>query len=206
MKLPSSVNIKYSNKLFHNKYKYKIVLRTGVASWFRGGKLNFVLKSLSNKHHFPVYSKEEHIFAQTVYDTVVVMEGLLTRVESPFLSFYTNNESDLKLIAAINHERIKYISMPDPETSEIAVGSILVKKLDFGFKITMGSARQNLSSFVQWSKDNPKVRLPKRAAHDLSKDYSHGGSHFYVKDEKSLILVKMFLGSYITKIETVIRS
>ena len=206
MKLPKSVNIKYSNKLFHNKYKFKIVLRTGVASWFRGGKLDYVLKSLSNKHHFPVYSKEEHVFAQTVYNTVVDMEGLMTRVESPFLSFYTNNESNLKLIVAIDHERIKYISMPDPEKSEISVGSILVKKLDFGFKITMGATRQNLSSFVQWSKDNPKVRLPKRAERDLSKDHSYGGSHFYVKDEKSLILVKMFLGSYITKIETVIRS
>ena len=90
--------------------------------------------------------------------------------------------------------------------SDLMIYSSILLLLDFGFKITMGSARQNLSSFVQWSKDNPKVRLPKRAKHDLSKDYSHGGSHFYVKDEKSLTLVKMFLGSYITKIETVIRS
>ena len=70
----------------------------------------------------------------------------------------------------------------------------------------MGSAKQNLSSFVNWSKNNPKVRLPKRAQKDLVKDYSPGGSYFYVKDAKSLTMVKMFLGSYISKVETVVRT
>jgi hypothetical protein len=97
--------------------------------------------------------------------------------------------------------------LPDPNSeSKLESRTVLVKKLDFDYKVTLGATRQNYVSFVSWCTDNAKIRLPKRAAKDLSKDYSPGGGFFYVKDDKSLIMVKMFLGRTITKVENVVQA
>ena len=64
---------------------------------------------------------------------------------------------------------------------------------------------QAACEYFEWCENNPKIRLPKRARRDLSKDSNPGGGFFYVKDDKSLTLVKMFLGRTITKVETVIK-
>jgi hypothetical protein len=47
--------------------------------------------------------------------------------------------------------------------------------------------------------------MPKRAKRDLSRNSNTGGGFFYVKDEKVLTMVKMFLGRTITKVETVVQ-
>jgi hypothetical protein len=209
MKFLQSLYTKHTDKLFHGKYKYKIVVSTSVAGWFRGNNLDYTLKCLNDTggHFYRSVNSVEKTYARELYNVALHMEDWTIRVETPFISFYTNNEADLEKIVKIDNQRIKYVSIPDPTSQDKLInGIVLVKTLDFDYKITMGSAKQNLSSFVNWSKDNPKVRLPKRAQKDLVKDYSPGGSYFYVKDAKSLTMVKMFLGSYITKVETVVRA
>ena len=85
-------------------------------------------------------------------------------------------------------------------------GKVIVKNIDFNYKVTMGRTRQDFISFVKWCEDNDKIRMPKRAKADLSKNKCWGGSHFYVKDEKTLTLVKMFVGGFIHTVELVIKS
>jgi hypothetical protein len=84
-------------------------------------------------------------------------------------------------------------------------GTIIVKNLDFAYKVTMGRTKQDFTNFVQWCEGKDKIRMPKRAKADLSKKACWGGCHFYVKDEKTLTVVKMFVGGFIHSVESVIK-
>jgi hypothetical protein len=206
MKLPNSVEIRKTIRLFHGKYKYKVVIRTALASWFRGNNLDHVLKCLADpmRMTFKVPTNSELLVGKKLHAILENSEDIVCRVEHPFLSIYTNSEKDVKQLVNIDIDNIKYVSVPDVNSEkQLLDGKLIVKRLDYEYRVVMGSCNQNQSSFVEWSTNNPKIRLPKRAKKDLSKNWSRGGSHFYVKDSKSLTIVKMFLGSFITKIEAV---
>lgn len=199
----------YSDRLFQGKYKYKVVISSGVAGLFRGGDLDKVLKHLDSEDYYYTRSATtaEKAFGRKLVTFLSDIEDWHIRVETPNLSLYLSTVENLESAVKISSSRIKYVSLPDPNSeSKLANQTVLVKKLDFDYKVTLGATRQNYVSFVNWCKDNAKIRLPKRAANDLSKDYSPGGGFFYVKDDKSLIMVKMFLGRTITKVENVVRA
>ena len=212
MKLHQSIQTKQTTKLFNNKYKYKIVLVSKSASWFRGCKFDHVDKCLAVEVtqagdlwaiKLNPFEREYTVQLCTLLKKLVDYE---IRVESPFISFYTNNKLDVEQLAKIDFDKVKYVSMPAIGTENILdQGNVIVKNIDFDYKITMGRTRQNFTNFVQWCNGKDKIRMPKRAQKDLSKSNCWGGSHFYVKDEKTLIMVKMFVGAYIHSVETVIK-
>lgn len=210
MKFLKSHNVKYSTKLFQKKYKYKVVFTSGVAGWFRGSDAAKI-QSFYQDNNQLYYSRQataaEKSHANKLASVLTNIEDWQARVETPFVSIYLNSEKDLELVIKNCKNRIKYVEIPDPNTeSKLSEGTVLVKNLDFGFKVSLGVTNQCFLNFVQWSENNPKIRLPKRAKKDLSRQGSSGGGFFYVKDEKSLTMVKMFLGRTITKVETVIRA
>jgi hypothetical protein len=195
--------------LFANKYKYKIVLVCPVSGWFRGNKLDFVLEKL-NEGVFPPWVK---IKSQADIDYCFSLQQLMTtlsdyeiRVESPRINFYTNNASDIEKLAALDADRVKFICLPNKASPNLAEDSVIVKTLDYGFRVHLGTSKSSYINFVKWCDGNEKVRLPKRAKQDLSKNFSWGGGYFYVKDEKTLTMVRLFLNNVITKVETVIKA
>ncbi len=210
MKFLKSHNVKYSTKLFQNKNKYKVVFTSGVAGWFRGSnveRINKFYHSNDDLYYSRRASSSDKNRAHKLASTLAAIENWQSRVETPTVSIYINTEKDLEAIVNVCKNEIKYIEIPDPNhVNSLTEGTILVKKLNFGFKVTLGVSGQCHANFVQWCENNPKIRLPKRAAKDLSKDRSSGGGFFYVKDEKSLTMVKMFLGRTITKVETVVQA
>jgi len=209
MKFLKSHNVKYSTKLFQNRYKYKVVFTSGVAGWFRGSDAAKIQDQFNAKNPY-YYSRQATIGDKTHANKLAkVLETIKewqARVETPFVSIYLNDEKDLETVVKSCKNRIKYVEIPDfKNESKLIQGTVLVKNLDFGFRVTVGSCNQCHINFVEWSKNNPKIRLPKRAARDLSKDWNPGGGFFYVKDDKTLTMVKMFLGRTITKVETVVK-
>lgn len=208
MKFLKSHKVVHSDKLFRGKYKYKLVVSSGLAGWFRGGNIQKVFSLLE---HGDYYSRNttasEKNYAGKLSNLLDSFEDWHIRVETPNISIYLNNVANLESLIKTSSTRVKYVSIPDPASeSKLLNGNILVKKLDFDYKVTVGATNQNYISFVNWCKNNPKIRLPKRAAKDLCKDWSPGGGYFYVKDDKSLTMVKMFLGRTITKVENVVRA
>jgi hypothetical protein len=210
MKFLKSHNVKYSTKLFQNKYKFKVVFTSGVAGWFRGSDAIKIQHMYENSDQY-YYSRQatagEKNHANKLSKVLESIENWQARVETPFVTIYVDTETDLEIVVKNCKNKIKYVEIPDPKTeSKLTEGTVLVKNLDFGFKVTVGSSNQCYINFVQWSENNAKIRLPKRAARDLSKDYNPGGGFFYVKDDKTLTMVKMFLGRTITKVETVVQA
>jgi hypothetical protein len=189
------------------------VLVSKAASWFRGADLDNVKKQLSNiksEGIHPAWVKNLHNSdideVLKIVTTIKSMNDYVIRVESPYINFYTNVESDIEKLAKIVPNSVKYVSYP-------AVGSeanlddkkIIVKNLDFDYRVTIGKTRQNYSNFVQWCEDKDKVKLTNRAREHLAKDRSWGGYYFYVKDDKMLTMVKMFVGGVIQTVERCVK-
>jgi hypothetical protein len=208
MKFLKPYKVQHSTKLFQNKYKYKIVFTSGVAGWFRGSSAEQILAHHDNDDYYYARkaSPSDKTHAKKLAEILKNLEDWGVRVETPFVSLYLNNDKDLETVVKHCKNRVKYVEIPDPDNeNKLAKGTILVKNLDFDFKVSLGSSVQCHLNFVQWCENNPKIRMPKRAKRDLSRNSNPGGGFFYVKDEKVLTMVKMFLGRTITKVETVVQ-
>jgi hypothetical protein len=211
MKLYQSIQTKQTTKLFNNKYKYKIVLVCKSASWFRGCNFDQVSERLTNQPEekdpwITRLTSDELHYTDKICELFKKLTDYELRVENPFISVYTNDTADVEKIAKIDSGRVKYVSLPKAGTESVLDDhKVIVKNLDFDYKITMGRTRQNFSTFVAWCEDKDKIRMPKRAKRDLCKNNCWGGSHFYVKDDKMLTMVKMFVGSYIHSVESVVK-
>ena len=211
MKLYQTIQTKQTTKLFNNKYKYKIVLVCKSASWFRGCNFDYVnerllAQPLEKDPWIAKLTTDEIYYTTKLCELFTKLTDYEIRVESPFISFYTNNDKDVEKIAKIDSEHVKYVSLPKTGTEAVLDNhKVIVKNLDFDYKVTMGRTRQNFSDFVAWCEGKDKIRMPKRAKRDLCKSNCWGGSHFYVKDDKMLTMVKMFVGSYIHSVESVVK-
>jgi hypothetical protein len=103
MKCLKSVNVKYSTKLFQNKYKYKVVFTSGVAGWFRGSDVEKIQKYYENNDGL-YYSRnattedKDHARKLAVELSLIKDNNWQVRVETPFVSVYVNTEKDLETV------------------------------------------------------------------------------------------------------------
>jgi hypothetical protein len=215
MKLPKSVQIKETTTLFAGKYNYKIVLVCPAAGWFRSKKYAFTrskLDEIAPSHYTDKWAKiksdKELNFCYKVLNALENFNDVEydTRVENPFISVYTNNKTYVEQLAGIDEDKIKFVCLPSKNIKKLDPGKVVVKTLDYDYKVFLATIKnKDNSSFLNWIKDNNKVRVTKRCIKDLKQTYSWGGSYFYVKDAKTLTMVKMFLGSDISRVEQVIK-
>lgn len=208
MKLNPLIQTKQTTRLFIGKYKYKIVLLSKVASFFRSKDIDTIKKNIINCRISPSpwqrnVAEVDLTFAEKIAGFISTTDNFIIRIESPYLNFYTNTASDIEKLAKVDPEHVKYVCLPAPGSeAELDLKKVIVKKIDHQYRVTMGRSRQNHNSFVDWCENHPdKVKLPKRAKHDLRRDHSWGGYYFYVKDEKTLTMVKMFVGGEISTVE-----
>ena len=214
MKLPLSIQTKQTIRLFNGKYKYKIVLLSKAASWFRGNDYLTTVKNglasadTNSTSWVRKLTLADKNYVLKLFTAMTPMLEYSIRVESPYINFYTNNENDVEKLAKINSENVKYISLPTPGSENLLDDKkVLVKNLNYSYKINMGRTRSNHSNFVLWCEDKiDRVRLPKTAKRNLSKDSAWGGYYFYVRDDKTLTMVKMFLGEGINSVESVVKT
>jgi hypothetical protein len=127
------------------------------------------------------------------------------RVESPFISIYSNNKKDIDALAKLDDSKVKYISKP-PENSSLTADAIVLPKVNYDYRVTLGKTTQDNSTFVQWANNNKKLRLTKSCIRDLTKDRSWGGTYFYVTGDNNLLMTKMHLGGSINKVERIIKA
>jgi hypothetical protein len=212
MKLAKSILIKDTVSLFSNKYQYKIVVVCPVANWFRNSDFSYVesrlelLKDGQGPMWVRIKGPEDIEFSKKLSDVMSSQKDFNLRVEHPYLNFYTNDAKSIEQIAAVDASRIRYVSIPNKSNPGLQTNSVICKKIDFGYKVFLGKTTQNYSNFVAWAKTSDNVKLTKRAEKDLGKDRSYGGSYLYVKSDKALTMVKVYIGNSISKVESVIKA
>lgn len=202
MQLAKSILVKYNRSLFLNKYSYKIVLVSGYAWLIRNNKLAIAVETITNNKK-PLTEDAE--LALAICRTLQSMTDYSIRIEHPYLNVYTNDDHSLELLSTLSTEAVKYVSMPNPASNLIA-NSEIVKNLDYAYKIYIGNTNRNHASFVEWATDNDNVRLSKRCILQLTRDKSYGGIYIYAKNQRTLTMVQMFLGSDITRISSLIKA
>lgn len=210
MKLPKHLLIKDTIKLFNNKYQNKVVIVSPIASLLRGKNYNYALSALS-KHGKPFFFKikeDEKVYALKLISELKLFdqEEFAIRIESPYINVYTNNNKHVETLTNLDPEKVKYISIPNKNNPPLEQGKVITKHINHKYKIFLGTTHRDHKSFLSWAEHNSRVKLTKKCQKDLSKSYSFGGSYFYVMDEKLLTMVKMFLGSDISRIESVIKA
>lgn len=206
MKLPQTVQTKYTTRVFNKKYKYKIVILSKGAGCFRTDTSDIEKIDDINPTLLRSCTDDDKKFIINLISTLKKIDDCSTRVESPYINFYTNSAASIEKIAKVDYSRVKYVSFPEPGTEEtLDKGIIITKRLDYAFRVTMGPTRKSYIDFLTWAEDK-RIKIPKTAKKQLAKDRAWGGYYFYVKDDRLLTMVKMFLGSDIQSVESVIKS
>lgn len=210
------IQYKTTNRLFKGQYQYKVVLIVPGSSVFRSGNMDATLKQLQKIdltkssdllfYRSNIKTKEDLDYAFKLQSCLKQIEDdVKVRVESPWISIYTNNKKCVNILTKIDESRVKYVSQPSVEGS-IASGTVILPKIDFEYRVTLGKTNKENSAFVEWAQAHPKVKLTKSCIRDLEKEQSWGGSYFYITGEKNLLVAKMHLGGSINKIEKIVKS
>ena len=192
-----SFKTKTTTKLFFDKYSYKIVVVTKDSYMFR-------YQNDDGKYGIKENGKR-YSYNQKIMKYLDSLDDYEIRVESPLVSFYTNNKKDVDFIANIDTSAVKYISIPNANNN-LQEGVIILPKINHEFKVTLGSTKQQYDAFVGWAEGNSKVSLTKRCKEDLLRNSSWGGVYFYITGEKNLLMAKMHLGSVINRIDRIVKS
>jgi hypothetical protein len=200
---------KITRKLFANKYQYKIVLACAGSSLFRSRNLNDVYESLASiKIDSPVRG---HIKTQDDLDYAFKLCTALAkiidadiRVESPWITIYTNSKKDVTNLANLDQDKVKYICVP-PANSVLSPDTIIMPKIDYEYRVTLGKTTQSYGAFIGWASTNKKLKLTKSCAKDLANPRSWGGTYFYISGDNNLLMAKMHLGGAINKVERIVK-
>lgn len=204
------IRCKETKRLFMDKYGYKVVLVVPGAQWFRGNHLDIAQDRLNNTDINPKYSTnkirtpQDLEYSKKVCAMLQSLSDYDIRVETPCISVYTNNPQDIDKLCDIDVSRVKYISKPPAEG--ISKNTVIMEQEGWDYKITLGRTRQIYSDFVEWAENGKDlVKLTGGCKKALMRNYHWGGSHFYVKNDKSLTMVRMFLGDSISRVDQVVK-
>ena len=197
------------------KYQHKVVLVCAGASVFRGSDMDAAISKLDKVdldanntayRYRVVYikTKEELEYAYSLANTLKqVNDRVEVRVESPWVSVYTNDDKIIDTLIKLDESSVKYVSSPAKGT-QLSAGTVVMSKRDYEYKITLGRTLCENSSFVNWAEAHAgKVLLTKSCKRDMLKSSSWGGSHFYLTGDNVLLMARLHLGSSITKVEKI---
>lgn len=211
------MQFKTTNQLFKGTYQYKVVLVCAGSSLFRSRDLDYTLSCLKgvdltkvkntaySRYNTAIKNQDDLDYALSLHKHLKKMSDYDIRVESPYISLYTNDKKDVDALIKINNNNVKYVCIP-PKDVTLETGVVILPKVPFDFKVTLGKTTQNHSAFISWAGANSKVRVTKSCARELSKDYSWGGTYFYITGENNLLLAKMHLGGSINKVERIAKA
>ena len=206
------IQFKTTTQLFYRKYQYKIVVVCPGAQLFRNGleqalehltKVNLG-KTDSKWRTSHIKTQEDLDYSFKLHNALSAMTDFDVRVESPWISVYANDKKQIDKITRIDNSRVKYICVP-PNNITLDSNSIIMPKMDFEYRVTLGKTNQEHNAFIQWAETNKKLKLTKSCKKELSKPLSWGGTHFYITGDNNLLMTKMHLGGSISKVERIIK-
>ena len=162
-------------------------------------------KSLSSWRSTFIKTQEQLDYAFKLQSELSKLKDIDIRVETPWITVYSNDIKQVNALAKIDNTNVKYISQPATNAG-LAAGTVVMPKMDYDYRVTLGKTTQDHPAFIAWAESNKKLKLTKSCIRDLSKTRSWGGTHFYVTGDNNLLMVKMHLGGGISKIERIVKN
>lgn len=202
---------KETKRLFMDQYGYKAVLIVPAAQWFRSKNFEFTEEKLRdvdvniNNTTSRIRTPADLEYAKKVCATLQSIVNYDIRVETPLISIYTNNPQDIDKLCNIDLNRVKYISKPP--ANGISKNTVIMEQEGWDYKITLGRTRQSYENFVEWAENGKDlVKLTGGCKSALLRNNHWGGSHFYVKNDKALTMIRVFLGGSISRVDQVVKA
>jgi heme-degrading monooxygenase HmoA len=209
--------LKKTNKLFFDKYAYKVSITTPVASFFRGKNLNHAeaqITALGSRFSPSLEGKlqvghswskkyasfEDVICGIKIVEVLKKTVGYTLRVEGTTLGIYSNDEEVIDKISSIANLEIREISKPETDLVKTFLLSkpkiIIRKEYTHKYKVTLKSMWEQESDFRQWAEKMPKIKIH-------AGQYTYGG-YIYVADAKTLSICRLYLGNKVQKVEEIV--
>jgi hypothetical protein len=206
---------KTTTKLFRGKYQYKVVIISSGCQFFRSRDMADTLRHLksvkldnSDKRSWiyqPTFKSQEDLdYAFKLQSVLAKISDMNIRVESPWISVYTNDKTYVNEIINLDESKIKYVSLPS-NTQALTQNTIIMPKMDYDYRVTLAKIVGDQSAFLSWAESNNKIKLTKSCKKELGLPRSWGGKHFYVQGDNNLLVTKMHLGQGIAKIERIVK-
>lgn len=207
---------KPTKKLFYDKYVYKVTVWTALAEHFRGNDISATTSYLQSVHDSMVNKNETERSWGSRWNTKTVnirqvqrdiayshlissLDSCQVRVEGSHLSVYTNDETFLDTASALYSGPYELKEIWRPESDKIKEfllanpKKIIRPEYSHKYKVTVNGI-PDIESFKEWAAKLPKLKVMSR------NNYVIGG-YFYVADEKTLSLCRIFLGDKIRRVD-----
>jgi hypothetical protein len=207
---------KTTRRLFRGLYQYKIVLVCAGAQLFRNADMDDALEqlkkidlstNLSKVSWRTTYIKtqEDLDYAFALQNSLCQLKDIDIRIESPWVTIYSNNRTNIDELANLDTTKVKYICIPS-DSSTLDVDTVIMPKMNYDYRVTLGKTTQPNPAFVSWAESNKNCKLTKSCIRDLGKPRSWGGTHFYITGKNNLLMAKMHLAGAISKVERIIKA
>ena len=206
------MQFKQTKKLFYGKYQYKIVLVFSGAHLFRGAPSDVIADRIKHvkletdiyaRKRWTIKTEEELKYAVKLEHALSNLENFELRVETPWVTIYTNNKKDVDKLSNLDKSRVKYICEPLKGTT-LEENTVILPKIKYDYRVTLGKTSQEYSTFISWANTNSKIKLTKSCKTELLKNTSWGGCYFYITGDNNLLMAKMHLCGAISKVERVV--
>lgn len=210
-----------THKLFWDEYLYKLVVHNRLATIFRNKNLSHagqVLGTIREQHENgePLllfksrrqdYVKEsQYLDAEKLFQFFSSANNYKLRVESSTINLYSNDIKWLNTVRdSLTSGNVTEFWEPNSSSVEhlLAKTIILQEKINFQFRITLGSKRGN-QGFSQFAKKNPHlVRVGPVLLKGMETEGWVNGMYFYARDERIIQLCHLMLDN-IRRIDKVI--
>jgi hypothetical protein len=200
-----------THKLFWDEYLYKLVIHNKIARIFRNKNLSYAKQALvplkeahdsglplnfvkSKRQDF--IKEDQYLDAEKLLNHFSTANNYKIRIESATLTVYSNDKLWLETVANSLTPRNVYEFWEPSSTSIthlIKNTVILEEKINYQFRVTLGSRRGNLG-FAQFAKKNPHlVRLGPKLLKEMENEGWVSGMYFYARDEKVIELCHIML-------------
>jgi hypothetical protein len=208
---------KQTNKLFFEKYVNKVSLKTSLSGYFRGKRIAvakhqvlLIADQLEKSGHLQIqignawnkkFAKYDDLaIAVQICDILLGLKDFTVRVEGQTLGLYFNDAIIVQQLTTIKNIVIHEVSTPaSDEVRDFLLSKpklIIRKEYTHKYKVTIGGLWDGADNFKEWACKLPKIKT-------TTNRYKYGG-HFYVADDKTLSLCRIFLADKIRKVEEIV--
>lgn len=210
-----------TTKLFYNTFKYKLVIKNNLSHIFRDKNFHNARVEIDELQHqyeeneplsirlyrrkVPV-STQEFFECKTLYNVLQSDKEYKLRIQQPNLGIYSNDLSWLMDISSKVAEPLELWS-PDPITQHKLEKNIILvdTKPAFPFKVTLGNRTKADPSFINWAMKNKSlIKISNKLLSKIQQNGYVAGSYFYVRDEKVLNLINLFLSSAVMRVDKLV--
>lgn len=225
------MKLKTTKRLFFKKYLYKVDIYDDYdfifSSWNNSTPNDYqyaksVLKNLNSQHNQnKTLTIERKSYFRSSYTLITrkqfraikkllnlmenTKESFRTRTGYNKLTIYTNDYNMIEAI--VSSKDINCIEFWEPDSA--FVDTLLTEEdviisnspVDYEYKVTINT-NAGMPELTEWLQNNKdKIKITDYALRKISHGYT---AYFYVKDQKFLLLLQLFLGKEKSKVEKIV--